>query len=50
MLIAYFISRKLRLSPELSSDVKLLNEKLDNNIELSYEEKEKYLRIKKEFI
>lgn len=50
MLIAYFISRTLRLSPELSADVKLLNEKLDNNNELTTEEKDKYLKIKEEFI
>lgn len=50
MLIAYFISRSLRLSPQLSNDVKMLNEKMDNNIELNPEEKDKYIKIKKEFI
>ena len=50
MLVAFFISKRLRLSPALSNDIKRLNEKLDEGMELDVEEAEKYLQIKKEFI
>jgi GPH family glycoside/pentoside/hexuronide:cation symporter/oligogalacturonide transporter len=50
MLFAYFYAKTLKLSPTLSDDVKMLNDKMDKNLGLSPAEKARYHEIKKEFI
>lgn len=50
MTIAYIIALRFRLSPELSKDVKLLNDKIAAKQELSDLEKQRHQEIKKEFI
>ncbi|MDD4000404.1 MAG: MFS transporter [Bacilli bacterium] len=50
MLIAYFIAKRFRLSPELSKEIKVLNDRFDNNESLSEEEKKRYQEISQEFV
>jgi Na+/melibiose symporter-like transporter len=49
MFIGYMVARSFKLSPSISKDIKLLNEKMALNLDLSHDEKDRIDQYQKEF-